>query len=317
MRSDADGRFALAQVPSGLWAIRLDSDALPRAMTFFEIAPTERSKLIDIAIDRGLAISGRVLDPDGNPVPGCSVSGQSDVRHPWGNRDGAEAAPDGSFLLGPLLSGRYRLQAWDQNSPFFVPSEETEASTGERDITLQLRWGGILRGRVVDAETEQPCAARLSLVSKEYDFNWGNGSEDDGTFEFTNLEPGLYDLVADPHDGRIGILSGLRVAAKTVLGDLRLRLSEGAELKVRLHSRESSQDWRFEVLWEGVRILDPYGYVDNESERMLHVPLGEITVQWMGVEVQDGRQTWILEHEDRVHVTSIQTDYTVEYVLPE
>lgn len=58
---------------------------------------------------------------------------------------------DGSFLLGPLVAGTYRLRAEAESAPR-VPGHRAKvdlftidtvhAEAGERDIVLQLRAGG-------------------------------------------------------------------------------------------------------------------------------------------------------------------------------
>src|SRR6185295_6513656 len=93
---------------------------------------------------------------------------------------------DGSFALGPLGPGRFTLRA--MNSGKFAPSDMVRAEAGQADVTLRLRAGGSFRGRVVDAQTGEGCAADLAWTPQHQgtgDFEFGttmSGTGPDGTF---------------------------------------------------------------------------------------------------------------------------------------
>ena len=107
---------------------------------------------------RAMSISGRVVDPNGAPVPGMLVTlvdptrGGADaslerlsappVELPHGalSRCGA----DGSFAIGGLVDRRYRLRAYDPETLVSVESEEIAAGTTGVVMTVDA---DSLRGR--------------------------------------------------------------------------------------------------------------------------------------------------------------------------
>ena len=147
--------------------------------------------------------AGRVLGADGAPVRGASVCPmrwiQWDEDDPsngqwietWEQRQ--ECAADGSFTLyGRPPGGGLRLLA---QAPGHL-RKEFEASAGGTDLVIQLEAGGSLRGRVL-ADPGVPLGDLvLTLIVPGTDpeddgQRWGSIRDEDGSFEFEGLRPGL------------------------------------------------------------------------------------------------------------------------------
>src|SRR5262249_10129766 len=136
-------------------------------------------------------IRGRVLDPSGQPTVEGHVyaAGQSSLL-----QFDADVREGGSFVLGPLVSDRFDIQATGGDD---AESQSVVAKPGDADVVLQLRPGGTIRGRVILPATS-PNASVSVLVAPCRELQAGNFSwhvhhgNDDGSFEFTGLEPGLY-----------------------------------------------------------------------------------------------------------------------------
>jgi hypothetical protein len=135
--SGADGRFVLDLDP-GDYTISASAEGYARATT--EATVTE-SGLSDVrlALARGLAISGKVLDGRGRGVGGLFVLMTS--RAGSNRLPGAPARtlPDGSFSIEGLEEGEHTLSAGDELSGYAFAAGVAAGTTG---VVLRLVPGG-------------------------------------------------------------------------------------------------------------------------------------------------------------------------------
>jgi hypothetical protein len=111
------------------------------------------------------AISGRVLDPDGNPVEGALL----EATFLWAPRReeslhaDAQAVSDGAgrFALRGLDPGFYLVAASREG---FAPARRGRVRTGTSDLELRLSPGGRLEGTVRDRRTGRPVAPFTVVV---------------------------------------------------------------------------------------------------------------------------------------------------------
>lgn len=111
---------------------------------------------VRITVTPGLSISGRLVGPDGKPVPRVSVSARPETKGPGGISRSAQSGGEGVFTITGLREGPHTLvvQA-DWNSPgaaALQPLEKTGVSAGTTDLALQLEEGLTISGVVVDGE---------------------------------------------------------------------------------------------------------------------------------------------------------------------
>ncbi len=279
--TDRDGRFAFGDVDPGDWWIGPASEDPDRGVGPRDAAPyarvvsvprEARNVDVEIRVQRGLVISGRVLDPAGSPVMFATIEftrTTEELRgHGLTNNYG-----DGRFVLGPVESGEYELRA---SAVGFVTSEPLAARAGDTDVALRLRPGGTIDGLVVEKPTGGPAAARLvvatrapaeRVVSVSY-------TEANGALRLNGLAPGVYDLGASTTGGLVGVARDVEVAvgAKRTV---RLELEPGA--RVRVH---------FEGPWPhcGVSVLLGDALTTTDSivkgtEQTLLSPAGSVVVR--------------------------------------
>jgi hypothetical protein len=198
---DGSGAFAFDDVPAGGWALTVRGDAdLPQASYGFRLTDDQRAVHKRLVLARGLRLSGLVLDPEGRPCPGAQldVSGlDADYR------EIARSGSDGRFALGPLLAGRYRLEASAAES---LTLESRIVRAGEDPLELRLAPAGLLCVRVRD-ESGAPVVARVELHGPS------ERSEVGADVRLTRLTPGSYGLVARTDDGRSVMLGELTLEA--------------------------------------------------------------------------------------------------------
>src|SRR5262249_9651299 len=132
-----------------------------------------------------LSLAGRVLDPDGNPVPNARVmaSGMAEAEGSSGNSDNTDAS--GRFRVLGLKKGAYRVRAqatYSSSIPDFekamAPVEVAPIQAGTEDLDLRLRRPAWIEGSVLD-ETNQPVPDAWVVVYSAGGSGWGWGAMTD------------------------------------------------------------------------------------------------------------------------------------------
>ena len=174
----ADGGFHLPEAPQdGLrFLLRARAPGLPPLEILnLPAAPGRTRDLGELRLLTGFRIRGRVLDPDGVPVPGAEVVPVVEPdgftsgplrRGSWPALAGYRATTDGSgtFELTALPPGRLRLRA---SVPGFASSESApaEGTAGAllEDFEVVMERATSLAGKVVGPTREPVEGARLRL----------------------------------------------------------------------------------------------------------------------------------------------------------
>lgn len=204
--SDDDGRFALWQSP-------IDEDALLQ-VTLPGFAPRvlvvhpEIAGPLELQMERGLAVTGRVLDDLGDPVVGVRVTARPRLLAPgeWLELVAPEAlsGPEGRFVLQGLLETQvYSILAPDAHQgvvwsaargrgPFLVvvPIPEVQHPRDE-DADEDPPRLGRFQGRVLDARTGEPLeGAQVELWPPGHSKHAESGAATDAEGRF--LVDGLF-----------------------------------------------------------------------------------------------------------------------------
>jgi RNA polymerase sigma-70 factor (ECF subfamily) len=249
-RADADGGFALPQVPrTDLARLRID---LPGYETRFVPLPEASDWAMEIVLDElyegVLVLRGRVVDEEGAAVAGA-----------WISLDGstAETAPDGTFALdldGPGESGVLQAAAAGRRPARIERTGETNLDPAAWPRPLELVLTGApaaIRGRVVDAAGAPVPDAKLRLVDPTpfgslpvpgmnadivigtdleslldgRRFSYGDRSADDeGRFALTGLDARAY--VVEAIDRRTLAWTSATLAASADGEEVELRLPD-------------------------------------------------------------------------------------------
>jgi uncharacterized GH25 family protein len=107
--TDAQGRFELAHLRPGLWEIEPASEKFPRGATKKVRIQEGEAAQVQIRVVPPLAIEGLVVDEAGAPLGGIRITATA---LSGGDRESARSAEDGTFRIGDLTEGEYRLHAW-------------------------------------------------------------------------------------------------------------------------------------------------------------------------------------------------------------
>ncbi len=216
--SAADGAFEFAAVPVGAYVVRaIGPERIPNEVRDLVIAEGEVTE-VELALQRGLGLSGVVVDPYGQPVEGADVrsttalSGNGlpsmlalrSTNDGWAwDRLAERTGADGRFELTRLPSGNRRIVA---RHPAWAPAELNSIAAGSRGLIIRLAQGGGVAGRVTTAGGEPVDGARVKVHYERERFwdkrmrsNLVAVTDSDGRWEILRLAggPALVSVEAD------------------------------------------------------------------------------------------------------------------------
>jgi hypothetical protein len=184
--------------------------------------------------------------------------------------------PTGAFRIGPVLDVEYELTAGGAFQGEFAQSPSVRARGGASDLVLVVSRAAILRGVVIDPDTNEPCDAQVFLSQADVHdgFAMGLGTQGNKSgFEVTGITPGVWDVVVT---GRNALLGTTRVSlAEAEVKEVLLRLSPSVVLTFK-----NTSPTEFFYLFpqcDGLA-LQSEG-IDPGKEQRLTLPPGRITVR--------------------------------------
>lgn len=277
-RSDDAGRFSFEGVRTGVWTVGLApadrgtdmTEAHAPVAVAVTVEPAAGDAEVALTVHRGLVLTGRVVDPEGNPIQAfVSVAGGAYLSE--------RSESDGKFRIGPLLPGEYRVHAgtFGTGGLLLADSEAAPVTVGgaTEELVLRLRLGGSLAGIALDDGTGDPVPANIVLTAAEGRTAWSRSGEE-SEFEFGGLLPGHYHLTATTQDGRIGILNDFEVEAGVARRRLEVFLVPGGFVRVGYDGPGEVGNYEIEV--DGARIATDGLYSGTRARCV--VPPGKVTV---------------------------------------
>ncbi len=150
-QTDADGEYVLDSLAPGERTLEFRKDGfLPRRKTI-DVAAAKDARL-DVELERGAELRGRVVDSGGAPVAGANVAAQA--ASSFGSEDArATTDPDGTFVMEGLADSRYVVVA---RKPGMVTAVERDVQVpASAPLTLTLRAGGTITGRVTGLQPNE------------------------------------------------------------------------------------------------------------------------------------------------------------------
>lgn len=203
VRSDSNGCFAFARLVPGRYKLNVFAEGYSELLG----SPWFHTGTSDIAIrlSRGSSISGSVTDAvTGLPLASYEVIATLDAPKVRGEvshgREGSgQIDSSGKFVVTGLVPGVYelRLQAGSADDGRFCLSEPPRVDlTRVQSVTglnLKAVKGGVLAGKVVDAETGQPVPGASVKAYHGNDLPAGSAESDEsGLFRVSGLSTGGY-----------------------------------------------------------------------------------------------------------------------------
>jgi len=169
---------------------------------------------VEILLEPAATISGRVLDPDGNPVAGATVapaktgSGNSltgDTRYSTMTDDQGRftmIAPAGKDLRYNLIAHDGKYQEWRNWANGTSENLRTLPGSKLTGIELRLTRGGTVRGRVVDTAGNPKAHVRVRAAAADRRDNRyylpTTRADENGEYELRFVSPGEQYIQVEP-----------------------------------------------------------------------------------------------------------------------
>jgi uncharacterized GH25 family protein len=159
------GATTFAPVVPGGYQLAAWAEGRARTLQWLQVGPGETAAKITLVA--GARVSGRVIDQGGKPIAGARVTyhGASDWSQQADERlDGVETDKTGAFAFAALPAGSFRFAA---AHPDFARASSAlvtlDGKNEQRDVTITVTAGAIVRGIVIDQGKQPISGARVRI----------------------------------------------------------------------------------------------------------------------------------------------------------
>ena len=117
--TDASGHFAFRDLPAGKYTIRANSDKYPpprpgidvEQLVSISLAADDQKNDVSLVLTPGATVRGRVLDEEGTPMPGCSVTlmrfQETEDGRTFSSANGVQTDQQGEYRISSVSAGKY------------------------------------------------------------------------------------------------------------------------------------------------------------------------------------------------------------------
>jgi len=189
-RTDIDGSFELGGLPPGSCWLTAEGEERGR-QSLALLAERGTTQSVELVLQRGELIAGRVVDEEGRGIGGCEVLA---VRVGDWRPIGARTDANGAFSIHGCEDDSYDVSVHEAG----VPVHRQRMRAGLEDVELSIassaRPSACLSGRLVDPEGRPVRASGLRLVEDTTGrgFTLGVSALANGSFRSSGITPGDY-----------------------------------------------------------------------------------------------------------------------------
>lgn len=187
--TDGDGYYRLDGVAPGTRAVQVEHKSYTKAVRELEVRSGTNS--LDVALEKGSEISGRVVGDDGRPVPSARVLLVEGSRF-W-DLPSATSAADGSFTIEGVADGTYRVKA-EKEGYAGGEGEEVTVAGSVAGVEVKLATGGTIVGQLKGLDFTELSQVRI-LAARRGDGRTGRVAPD-GSYRIENVGSGEYQVMA-------------------------------------------------------------------------------------------------------------------------
>jgi protocatechuate 3,4-dioxygenase beta subunit len=295
-KSDSAGRFEFTALEPGSYEVMARRSLLVGAGKVVALAPAQSIEDIEVEVDPGYVVSGRVKDESGAGVGNVRVFAMRDSP-PYGQAARTRSNPDGTYALEGMLPGNYRVNAQEEGYGMaFGRARVMAADVG--NVDLLMPHGANVTGRVTTADGRPVEGARVQAsvemrLSGMGMVQSGDGATTaaDGTFELKRIGPST--LRGTVRHEELGMQSfgpeEVKAGERKVLN---LVLKKGASVAgtVRTEDGKPAPDVRITALAREARMFLDAQEVSGPDGRykLGGLPAGRLTV----AADRSGRPSW-------------------------
>jgi 5-hydroxyisourate hydrolase-like protein (transthyretin family) len=222
IRTNEDGRFLLQYLKPGTYKLRVDGYVLDSPIQV-NVSLSQDIQGMDLPVQSGGAIIGKITGVDGSSVAGASISAYSVFGDPFT----AISDGHGFYKLFGLPSGSYTLTCKVDN---FIPVKQagiiTDLGSVTENIDFVLEPGGIISGTVksIDTiDTGNPIEGARVIVTGESAVSFGDLSDLGGKYSIRGLTSEIWEtLVLAPGWVLTEVVTTTLIAPGNVIQDISL-----------------------------------------------------------------------------------------------
>jgi hypothetical protein len=227
--TDANGRFELAGVPLGWSELVVGAEGFRTHRREVEIAA---EATLEVELEPGLRVAGRVVDGAGEPLVGVDVRPEFTVARYQARAVQTDAS--GAFVLAGLEPGELRFLVENRASMARFQTEPMQLETSLEGHEIVVPVAGRLEGQVIGADLGDLATANVVAISQsgtESSPSFGIGAVDfEGRWSVPGVMPGLWTVYVSLVDGRRGSAE-LELAVGQTIASADIELEERASLR--------------------------------------------------------------------------------------
>ena len=224
-----DGSFTLEGIKPGVTQVVVNAPGYTTArVPNIEVEDGKTAPDVEVDVETGAKLTGRVTGPDGSPLAGVSVrsdpTGGGRVMRFDANDGSATTDPSGEYTIDTLEAGE---KTFTFNRSGYIAQQKTVTIAGGKDsrLDVQMSTGTRATGFVVtDSGAPVPDASVTALSAAEMDGGRGGRSDSNGAFTIEGLAPGHYTFNAAKNGYSAGIVRDVDIATS---GPVRIVLKSG------------------------------------------------------------------------------------------
>jgi hypothetical protein len=216
-----------------------------------------KSSPLNVVVERGVELSGRVAFADGSAATDMMVT----LQPPGGMSRMATTDASGAFTFKNAPRGTVTLEATTSRGSRMT-SGKKEYTAPATNIVITMPRGGSISGRVIDDATRAPVTDfQVSALHGGLASTAVPVQSNDGSFTINNLAPGPTDLQVMARGYAPGSARGVEVAEGKATTDVEVHLERGATIKGRVTTSDGQPA-------EGVSVI-----VDDAGRRSVGVQM--------------------------------------------
>jgi large repetitive protein len=224
-----DGSFALEGIKPGVTQVVVNAPGYTTArVPNIEVEDGKTAPDVEVDVETGAKLTGRVTGPDGSALSGVSVRSDemasTRVMRIGANNNSATTDPNGEYTIDTLEPGEKTI---DFSRSGYIAQQKTVTIAGGKDsrLDVQMSTGSRATGFVVtDSGAPVPDASVTALSAAEMDGGRSGRSDSNGAFTIEGLAPGHYTFNAAKNGYSAGTVRDVDIATS---GPVRIVLKSG------------------------------------------------------------------------------------------